>query len=202
MPKERYLRQRAYRERERGNEFRMGDRHYYPEYDNRYDSKNRPYNIRNENYDRPNEQSREYPRDYGYDMRDDYRRRDYDMNYDYDMRRDYRRDMRDYSDYDYDKDYHKDLEKWIEKLKRFDRFNLPKDQVLQVAKQMGVEFKDYDEEEFYAIYLMHLSDYPTVSNDSRMYLNMAKSWLEDKDIKIEPSEKVCKYMYEIAMAEE
>jgi len=202
MPKERYLRQRAYRERERGNEFRMGDRHYYPEYDNRYDSKNRPYNIRNENYDRPNEQSREYPRDYGYDMRDDYRRRDYDMNYDYDMRRDYRRDMRDYADDDYDKDYHKDLEKWIEKLKRFDRFNLPKDQVLQVAKQMGVEFKDYDEEEFYAIYLMHLSDYPTVSNDSRMYLNMAKSWLEDKDIKIEPSEKVCKYMYEIAMAEE
>ena len=202
MPKERYLRQRAYRERERGNEFRMGDRHYYPEYDNRYDSKNRPYNIRNENYDRPNEQSREYPRDYGYDMRGDYRRRDYDMNYDYDMRRDYRRDMRDYADDDYDKDYHKDLEKWIEKLKRFDRFNLPKDQVLQVAKQMGVEFKDYDEEEFYAIYLMHLSDYPTVSNDSRMYLGMAKSWLEDKDLKIEPSEKVCKYMYEIVMAEE
>lgn len=202
MPKERYLRQRAYRERERGNDFRMGDRHYYPEYDNRYDSKNRPYNIRNENYDRPNEQSREYARDYGYDMREDYRRRNYDMNYDYDTRRDYRRDMRDYSDYDYDKDYHKDLDKWIEKLKRFDRFNLPKDQVLQVAKQMGVEFKDYDEEEFYAIYLMHLSDYPTVSNDSRMYLNMAKSWLEDKDIKIEPSEKVCKYMYEIAMAEE
>lgn len=202
MPKERYLRQRAYRERERGNDFRMGDRHYYPEYDNRYDSKNRPYNIRNENYDRPNEQSREYSRDYNYDMRGDYRRRDYDMNYDYDMRRDYRRDMRDYADDDYDKDYHKDLDKWIEKLKRFDRFNLPKDQVLQVAKQMGVEFKDYDEEEFYAIYLMHLSDYPTVSNDSRMYLNMAKSWLEDKDIKIEPSEKVCKYMYEIAMAEE
>lgn len=202
MPKERYLRQRAYRERERGNDFRMGDRHNYPEYDYRYDSKDRPYNIRNENYDRPNEQSREYARDYGYDMRDDYRRRDYDMNYDYGMRRDYRRDMRDYADDDYDKDYHKDLEKWIEKLKRFDRFNLPKDQVLQVAKQMGVEFKDYDEEEFYAIYLMHLSDYPTVSNDSRMYLNMAKSWLEDKDIKIEPSEKVCKYMYEIAMAEE
>jgi hypothetical protein len=31
---------------------------------------------------------------------------------------------------------------------------------------------------------------------------MAKAWLEDKDLEIEPSEKVCKYLYEIVMAEE
>lgn len=67
---------------------------------------------------------------------------------------------------------------------------------------MNVEFKDYDEDEFYAIYLMHISDYPSVSNDFRMYLGMAKAWLEDKDLEIEPSEKVCKYLYEIVLADD
>lgn len=63
-------------------------------------------------------------------------------------------------------------------------------------------FDDYDEEEFYAIYLMHVSDYPTIANEPHTYLGMAKSWLEDKDLKIDPSTKVCKYMYEIVMADE
>ena len=79
---------------------------------------------------------------------------------------------------------------------------MPKEQLMASAKQMGVKFDDYDEDEFYAVYLMQVSDYPTISNEPHVYLGMAKSWLEDKDVKIEPSEKLCKYMYEIAMAEE
>lgn len=190
--KEKYLRQKAYRDRNKRNEmdYRNGRR----EYDTRYDSMDGRYRYDYEGQNMGYEQPREYNRDYGYDMRNrDYRGRD--MRYDY-------RDYRDYAEEDYEENYKKDLKKWIEKLKRYDRFNLPKNEIINNAKQMGVNFKDYEEDEFYAIYLMHISDYPTISNDSRMYLGMAKSWLDDKDIKIDPSEKVCRYMYEIAMADE
>ncbi len=155
------------------------------------------------------------PRMYYDDMMDSRRgsdyRGDYGRNSDYAIRgigrpREYdRRDRNDYPDYasdEYDKEYHEDLKKWTEKLKRYDRFNMPKEQLMASAKQMGVNFNDYDEDEFYAIYLMHLSDYPTLSNEPHVYLGMAKSWLEDKDLNIEPSEKVCKYLYEIVMADE
>lgn len=79
---------------------------------------------------------------------------------------------------------------------------MTKENVVAKAKEMRVEFKDFDEEEFYAIYLMHVSDYPSISNDARIYLSMAKSWLEDNDIAVDPSEKVCKYLYEIVLGDE
>lgn len=34
-------------------------------------------------------------------------------------------------------------------------------------------------------------------NDSSTYLNMAKKWLEDDDIEVSPSEKLCIYYYDI-----
>ena len=77
-----------------------------------------------------------------------------------------------------------------------------KEEVVNKAKDMGVKFDEYDEEEYYAIYLMHVSDYPFIANEPHTYLAMAKAWLEDKDLEIDPSEKVCRYMYEIAMAED
>lgn len=135
------------------------------------------------------EQPREYDRNYGYDMRGDYRRGR-------------SRDYRDYAEDDYDKEYHEDLMDWTKKLKKDDRYNLSKEQVISKANEMGVKFNEYDEDEFYAIYLMQVSDYPFVANEPHTYLAMAKAWLEDKDLEIDPSEKVCKYMYEIAMAEE
>ena len=67
---------------------------------------------------------------------------------------------------------------------------------------MGVSFNEYEPDEFYAVYLMQVSDYPSIANEPHTYLAMAKSWLEDKDIELEPSEKLCKYMYEIVMADE
>ena len=211
MPRDRrrmeYLRDRAERRMSRGGRGR--DRGYYPmdDYDyapernrERY-TRRSEYRNRDENYPMEYEQRREYDRNYDYDMRGDYG----DYRGDYARRgvgrpREY--DRRDYADDDYDKEYEEDLHKWIEKLKRKDRFGLSKDQVIQKAKEMRVEFKDFDEEEFYAIYLMQVSDYPSISNDSRMYLSMAKSWLEDDDIAVDPSEKVCKYLYEIVMPEE
>lgn len=119
--------------------------------------------------------------------------------YDYNMRGDYRRD---YADDDYDKEYHDDLMAWADKLKKYDRFGLSKEQVIQKARDMGVTFNEYEPDEFYTVYLMQVSDYPSIANEPHTYLAMAKSWLEDKDIELDPSEKLCKYMYEIAMADE
>lgn len=184
----RYMRDRAERRR-----YRKRDRMYapmdynydYAEYRGGYDStRGRDRHYDEERYmvnERPYESRRAY--DYNYDMRYDYRR------------------GRDYAD-DYDEEYHEDLERWIKKLKKDDRFGLSKEQVMQKAKDMKVTFDEYDPEEFYAIYLMHVSDYPTIANEPHTYLAMAKSWLEDKDIEIDPSEKVCKYMYEIVMADD
>ena len=68
-------------------------------------------------------------------------------------------------------------------------------QVLRQAKNMKIEFKDFDEEEFYAIYLMHISDYPEKSNDYNYYISMAKDWLEDDDVYYKGGDKVCSYLY-------
>jgi hypothetical protein len=93
--------------------------------------------------------------------------------------------------------WHKDLEHWTEKLKKKDRFHIKKEDVISSAKQMGVKFDEFTEEEFYAVYLMMVSDYKAVANDFRSYLNMAKEWLMDHDIEVSPSEKLCIYYYEI-----
>ena len=121
---------------------------------------------------------------------------------DYDRGGDYGYDQR--NDYGYDghekmseEKYYKDLERWAEKLKKKDRFKMRKEDVLAQAKQMGVKFEEFSEIEFYVVYLMMISDYKNVANDHRMYLSMAKDWLEDDDIEVSPSEKLCIYYYDI-----
>ena len=137
----------------------------------------------------------------------------YDSRYDaeryytpYDMGGEYTRQrgryMDDYATEDLMGEYRKDVRKWADKLKRKDRFNIPKEEIIEQAKKMGVSFNKYDEEEFYTIYLMHISDYPEIANDYYTYVAMAKKWLEDDDIEVSPSEKVCIYMYDIVMGEE
>lgn len=105
-------------------------------------------------------------------------------------------------DYDDAHEYHRDLEEWMHKLKKHDRFGLPKEEILKKAKEMGVKFHDFDEMEFYVVYLMMVSDFKHVANDPHYYLAMAKEWLEDDDIKRRGSEKVCAYLYTIVLGEE
>ncbi len=129
------------------------------------------------------------------DRRDyeDYERRDRYSNYDFES--DYRgRDRK--SDDAYRK-YEVDLEKWTEKLKKHDKFRLSKEDIMNRARSMGVRFDDYSLEEFLVVYYMLMSDFPNVANDSSTYLNMAKKWLEDDDIEVSPSEKLCIYYYDI-----
>lgn len=167
---------------------RMDSRDYNSEYDSRRDYRDyRDYG--NEDPNRNFKYNREHTRNDMYEM--------YGSGF-ITPTRDYRMDRRyDYAD-DYDneeKEYKHHLHEWIEKLKQKDRIRTPKDQVIRQAKNMKVEFKDFDEDEFYAIYLMHISDYPEKSNDYNYYISMAKDWLEDDDVYYKGGDKVCSYLY-------
>ena len=105
-------------------------------------------------------------------------------------------------DYDDAHEYHKELEHWTHMLQRHDRFGIHKDDVIKKAKEMGVKFHNYDESEFYAVYLMLISDFKHLSNDPHQYLSLAKEWLEDDDIERRGSEKVCAYLYTIVLGED
>lgn len=115
-------------------------------------------------------------------------------------------DYNDYTDMDYayeEKDYKKKLEHWTDKLKKKDtRFNISKEQVINRAKQMNVKFEEYDEEEFYFVYLLNIAMYSNITNDSNVYIGMAKKWLENEIEEVKGEEKVCKYIYEILEGEE
>lgn len=128
-------------------------------------------------------------------------------------RSDYRRDYR--GDYEYDEmyydegydygnmdhEYKADLKEWIDRLKHKDKFRLSSADLIHKAKSMGVSFKDYDELEFEATYYMLISDFGAISNDPHTYLTMAKAFLEDDDIEVTPSEKLCIYFYKIVKGE-
>ena len=196
--------------RGRGRDRAMDSRYDYPEYDSRYDS-NYSGKYGNQDHHYPMEHYGEHHRPMQYEMygvggmrpMNDY---GYDMNYD--MARNRRR-MRDYSyemyyDYDMndyeheDKEWKKHLKKWQEELKHYDRFNMPKEQVIHSAKQMNVNFDNYNEEEFYTTYLMIISDYDNQLIPSpQEAILFAKEFLHDKDSKLKGSEKLCAYYYEV-----
>lgn len=134
-------------------------------------------------------------RDYARSYRRDYNYEPYDNEYYYPPLA-----PQDYA-YHSDKHYEKDLHEWTEHLKSKDRFRIRKEDIILNAKNMGVKFEEFTEDEFYAVYLMMVSDYRAVANDFRSYLNMAKEWLMDDDVEVSPSEKVCIYMYEIVKGE-
>lgn len=99
----------------------------------------------------------------------------------------------------YDEEYDKDLQEWTKRLKEKDNFGLSKSEVVRHAIDMNVQFEEYTEQEFYTVYLMMVSDFNKIANNPQTYVAMAKAWLEDDDIAVSPSEKLCKYMYEIVL---
>lgn len=180
--------------RKSGRDRAMDYEHDYPERDSRYNDRHYGEH-RNQEHHMAYQQPREY-----------YRPMDYEM-YGYGiggirpMMNDYGYG-RDYASEDMEKEYKEDLHEWIEKLRRHDIFGLSKQQVIDKAKQMGVRFDKFEEEEFYAIYLMLISDFKQVSNDPHYYLALAKEWLEDDDVAMKGSDKVCAYLYSIVLGKE
>lgn len=178
----------------RGRDRAMDSEYSYPEYDSRYDY----------GYDTRYGDSRDYMGDEHYG--EHHRPMEYEMYgiggmrpmYDY---RDYAH-YRDYAEEKEHKEYQEKLHDWISKLKKKDKFNLPKEEVFKKAKEMGIKFEKYDETEFYAVYLMLVSDFKQISSEPHRYIAMAKEWLEDDDIKRKGSEKVCAYLYSIVLGED
>ena len=74
---------------------------------------------------------------------------------------------------------------------------MPKEEIINKAKSMGVKFDMYNEHEFVATYYMMMSDYPSIMSDPHLALAMAKDFLEDKDSELKGSDKLCAYYYEI-----
>lgn len=146
------------------------------------------YRMRNLGHNRYEEDYNDYAR--GGRGRD--RVNYYDDYVDY---RDYGYDGRDYAEVK--EEWKEDLEEWCKKLKKHDRFGLSKEDLLNKAKQMRVNFEEYDDKEFLTTYYMLMSDFPNVASDTHVYLAMAKQWLEDKDAELQGSEKLSAYYYEI-----
>lgn len=181
----------------------------YAKYDSRYDSRyDADYRGQDSHYGR--QRYGEFDRPMEYEMYGVGTISSTDYRSDYARGRD-RADMRDYGDYDMadndyadeemEKEYKEDLKKLTEKLKSKDRFGLSQEDVIKRAKQKGINFSKYSEEEFIAVYYMMISDYKTIANDPMAYIHLAKEWLEDDDIAVSPSEKLCIYLYKIIKGE-
>lgn len=183
------------------------------------DMRRSDYDMGSEYHSNRRDYERDYRRGDRYDSRRrDYERDDYDSDYGrYDghyyepmgyniyggiMPRDYAR--RDYeSDYaSGEEDYKKELEKWSNKLKQNDRFNINKEEIIRKAKEMQVKFDEFSEEEFYAIYLWYLSMHRNQFNDPHLYIKMAKDFLSYKDFKLNPSETVWVVLNDIVLGKE
>ena len=161
-------------------------------------------------------------RDYNdYDMRGDMRRMDYGS---YDMRgRDYGDDyaghdyadygdygVRDYGEMEYGKMSHKDIENWKRHMKNQDGTmgeHFKKEQVMQAARQIGVNPEEYGEHIFPLVMNMMYSDYCAVAKKFGLdrpdfYAELAKAFLNDKDFGGDPEEKVFLYYKCIAEQED
>lgn len=121
---------------------------------------------------------------------------------------DYRNDYRDYrGEYnDYAKEgkeeYEKDLKKWIEKMKSKEtKFKLSEEQVMQHAKNMGVDFKDFSEEEFYAMFLYNTIVHKNLGNEPMFFVRMTKDFFNYKENAVSPSEALCVMLYEVVLGD-
>lgn len=161
-------------------DYSMGDR----EHDYRMGGYDMPSNTRGYS-------SMEQPRQYNSTMGNPSMRYDAYPYMPYDMRYDYSSS----NDMMSEEEYEDFLEDKCKELKRYDKFNMGKQEVLNQAKQMGINFNDFDEEEFIVTYYMMMSDYKEdMLNSPQIYMLLAKDWLEDKDSDLQGGEKLYAYL--------
>lgn len=144
--------------------------------------------------------------DYNYDMMD------YGYDYaGYGSRGDRARNRRDYRyrDYGENEEYLSDdeLMEWSRELlkdvEEKDKGYMTRENITQRAKDMGVKFKDFTEDEFVVTSLMMYTDYCDTLGTGNLdvYLKLAKDWLEDDDVEVQGSEKLSVYYDEIVCGE-
>lgn len=127
-------------------------------------------------------------------------------------------DYEDYRDFEYNSDRadepmeldEEDLKEWCEMLENSDGTKGPKfnkDQILPLAEQHGVKFKEeeFTEDEFVTMVNVMYSDYSEALQKASLpnynrpepYIHLAKAWLCDEDFEGEPYEKMALYFYSI-----
>lgn len=184
-------------DRGRNNEVYMDE---YPRRrrDSMYEGREEPRDGRTyERGGKPYMADRNYGMGVGYDDYDDYR----DFEYNYDMN-DHPMELKP-----------EEIHKWESKVKNADgsrgaRFS--RDQVIPIARQMGIMFDKFTEDEFLMAVNMMYSDYCMALQESSFpnymkpepYVHMAKAFLCDKDFDGKPYEKLAIYYYEIVEYEE
>lgn len=135
----------------------------------------------------PEEDYRGRGRDYG-DYNYDMRGRDYNYDYGYDYAGDYGETLS-----------NKEIEHWSKKLmgelEEKDKQFFMKENIMNKAKQMGIKFDKFSEEELWIATLMTYTDYCKTLGSANMdiYIRLAKDWLEDDDIAVKGSEKLAVY---------
>lgn len=152
------------------------------------------------------------------DYNSDYARNRRDYGNDYEMsdmrRRDYGYDMRGGRDYgDYREDYgympypdyasgnlsREELHHWKKKLygemEKSECDMMSEEKILKRAKEMGLKFDDFSEDEFVIAVLAMYTDYCKTLGKANfdMYLKMAKDFLDDKDAGVKYGEKLAAY---------
>ncbi len=174
------------------------DRYTHPEYDSRYGD----YNYSQSDYARgrmDSQSSREYDRHYEYPYMSDYARSRRTGRY-----------IRDRRDYGPSEDYlsEDELMEWKEdllhELEPQFKPQFEDSRVIQRAKEMGVDFKDFTEDEFVVTAIMIATDFgKTVGmNNTDQMFRMAYDWLIDPDADIKGSEKLSVYYDEIVCADD
>lgn len=125
--------------------------------------------------------------DYGYDMRGGYGRRDYGYDYGYD-----------YGDYGEEALSKEELKEWEHKLMgeldEREKQMFKKEVIIPKFKQMGIEMKDFTEDELYVFTLAKYLDHKhSIGQNVDLSIKLAKDNLCDQDIAYQGSMYLMKY---------
>jgi hypothetical protein len=125
-------------------------------------------------------------RDYGYpDMRGG--RRDYGYDYGYDYGGDYGEALS-------TEELHKWQKKLMEQLDEREKQMFRKEAIIPRFNQMGIEMKDFNEEELYTLTLAKYTDHKhTIGQNPDMAIKLARDFMIDPDSNVKGSERVAIY---------
>ena len=164
----------------RGGDMTMGDGHHYPQHQMGGQTY---YPIEamgrfNGYWGMPQE-------DYGYpDMRGG--RRDYGYDYGY--------DYGDYGETLSTEELHKWQKKLMEQLDEREKQMFRKEAIIPKFKQMGIEMKDFNEEELYTIALAKYTDHKqSIGQNPDLAIKLARDFMIDPDSNVKGSERVAIY---------
>ena len=122
--------------------------------------------------------------DYGYDMRG---RRDYGYDYGYDYGGDYGEALS-------SEELHKWQKKLMEQLDEREKQMFRKEAIIPKFKQMGIEMKDFNEEELYTITLAQYTDHKhSIGQNPDLAIKLARDFMLDDDSNVKGSERVAVY---------